>query len=297
VAHSIYLNVAALCQKYGFVRIGFLTLTFAEDVEWQEGQRRFHSLATGFLAEQFFDYLCVVEFQKSGRVHYHLLVACHEDIRTGLDFAQVAQRNYSSVNPYLRSQWAKLREVLTKYGFGRHELLPIRRTEEAMARYVGNYISKCVPNRKPEHRGERFVRYSRGFRVCSSQFAWNTPRAWLWRRKLALLAEKSGVETMEEATKAWGRHWAHDYAGAIQSIKLDEWPSPLHAVADGFLTKSDLREMSARYCGGGDVMELVGEISRGQSVVSDDSEYSPWLSAEAVAELIAADRRARRGGQ
>ena len=294
--HAIYMNVTALCQKYGFERIGFLTLTFAEDVEWREGQRRFHSLATGFLAEEFLDYICVVEFQKSGRIHYHLLVACREDIRTGLDFDQVAQRNYSTANPFLRNQWAKLREVLTRYGFGRHELLPIRKSEEAMARYIGKYISKCIANRKPEHRGVRFVRYSRGFRVCSSQFAWNTPRAWLWRRKIALLAEKFGLTTMEEATKLWGQRWAYKFAPLIQAIKLTEWPSALHAVADGFLTKNDLSEMSRLYFGGGDAVAELGEISCG--VTESNGSWPPEqrLSVEAVADLIASNMKPRRHG-
>lgn len=173
-----------------------------------------------------------------------------------MDFAQVAQRNYASANPYLRSLWAKLREILPGYGFGRHELLPIRKSEESMARYVGKYISKCVPNRKPEHRGVRFVRYSRGFRVCSSQFAWNSPRAWLWRRKLGLLAQQLHIKTIEEATKVLGRYWANDYVKSIQLIKLDAWPSALHAMADGFLTNNDICEISRRYFGGGDGEDL-----------------------------------------
>ena len=298
VAHAIYMNVTALCQKYGFGRIGFLTLTFAEDVEWREGQRRFHSLATGFLAEEFLDYICVVEFQKSGRIHYHLLVACREDIRAGLDFDQVAQQNYSTANPFLRNQWAKLREVLTRYGFGRHELLPIRKSEEAMARYIGKYISKGIPNRKPEHRGVRFVRYSRGFRVCSSRFAWNTPRAYLWRHKVAILAEKFGITTMEEATKQWGQRWAYKYATLIQSIKLTEWPSALHAVADGFLTLEDIREISRRYFDGGDAVAGMGEISCGVTESNGNWPPEQFLSVEAVADLIALNSQTKghRGG-
>lgn len=163
-----------------------------------------------------------------------------------------------------------------------------------MARYIGKYISKCVPNRKPEHRGVRFVRYSRGFRICSSQFAWNTSRAWLWRRKVSLLADYLGIATMEEFTQMLGPRWAFDYAVPIQSIKLDSWPNALYAVAEGFLTMFDLREISINYFGGGDAVAGMGEISHIVMEDTNDSKPEPWLSVEAVAELITINRHARK---
>ena len=45
-------------------------------------------------------------------------------------------------------------------GFGRHELIPVRSTEDGIARYVGGYVSKWVNNRREENKGLRFVRYS-----------------------------------------------------------------------------------------------------------------------------------------
>ena len=75
MAHSVALNVRHLAEKFGFERIGFLTLTFAEDIDWREAQRRFHSLATGFLAHEFAAYMMVLEFQRNGRPHYQARTA------------------------------------------------------------------------------------------------------------------------------------------------------------------------------------------------------------------------------
>jgi hypothetical protein len=40
-----------------------------------------------------------------------------------------------------------------KYGFGRTELLPIKKTAEGVAKYVGKYVAKHIGQRLPADKG------------------------------------------------------------------------------------------------------------------------------------------------
>uniref|UniRef100_UPI003B968B6E rolling circle replication-associated protein n=1 Tax=Eikenella corrodens TaxID=539 RepID=UPI003B968B6E len=117
-AYVLQLNVKSFIDRHGIDRVGFLTLTFADDVkDPKEAQRRFNSLRTNFLKHHYKHYIRVVERTKTGRIHYHLLVACKENIRRGLNFRQIAARNYKSANAAIRGHWARLREAMGKTQF------------------------------------------------------------------------------------------------------------------------------------------------------------------------------------
>ena len=142
-------SVQHLADKYPLENLGFLTLTFAQHTICpKEAQRRLNSLITHVVKPRYHEYLGVFERMKSGRIHYHLLVVLDCDIRTGMDFKEVKNRNYSSANLNLRKEWAFLRFTVKKYGFGRTELLPVKSNIEAMAKYVGKYIAKLPRSRK-----------------------------------------------------------------------------------------------------------------------------------------------------
>jgi hypothetical protein len=73
-------------NKYGTNKIGFLTLTFADDVQChKEATKRFNSLATNILKNKYLSWISISERQKSGRWHFHLVVVCKNDIRRGLN--------------------------------------------------------------------------------------------------------------------------------------------------------------------------------------------------------------------
>jgi hypothetical protein len=103
-------------------------------------------------------------------------MAGRPDIRTGVDFEAVKGRDYRSVSPELKAIWKWLREVLPGYGFGRAELLPIRKTGEAVASYVAKYIEKNICNHTAADRGMRLVRYIgwKGKQLKASDFGWGT---------------------------------------------------------------------------------------------------------------------------
>lgn len=225
IAHVLALEIQELAKVYGIQRIGFLTLTFADNVRSIKiAQKRFHSLCTGVLKRRYERSIGVLERQKSGRVHFHLVVVLGADIRTGFDFEAIQRQDYRSANAVLRAEWAFWRKTAPKYRFGRTELLPVRSTAEGIARYVGKYISKHVGQRWEEDKGAKFVRfigYGPGDRKASTRFAWATPRSALWRRKLAMFAREVGAETMDDLQELFGSHWAYLLAPTIMSMDLE----------------------------------------------------------------------------
>jgi hypothetical protein len=220
-AFSLSQNVEHFCLKYGIEKIGFLTLTFRDHVlDYRESQKRFRSLRTNVLDSRYLGYIRVLERQKSGRIHYHLLVALSLDIRTGFDFSGISEGNYSSANSSIRAEWSFWRRTAHKYGFGRTELLPIKSTSEGIGKYVGKYIGKAIDNRLPEDKGCRLVEYSRNSRVASTKFQFVSSGSLEWRKKLRAFAfyisENMGCQpTFEGLRNTLGPRWAYEWRAFI----------------------------------------------------------------------------------
>lgn len=219
-------SVAKLAQDYTLEHIGFLTLTFAQHITCpKRAQKRLNSLLTHIIKPRYREYLGVMERQKSGRIHYHMLIVLDQDIRTGFKFQEADQGNYSSANPKLRSEWAFWRNTAKKYGFGRTELLPVKSNIEAMAKYVGKYISKHIQARNPEDKGARLVRYSRGARAGTTRFQFLSPGSSEWRRKLATFAQivqndhpETQIAGIADLTRVLGKRWAYHHREFILNL-------------------------------------------------------------------------------
>ena len=224
-ASALAWNVQAMAEKWGLERLGFLTLTFADHVlDGREAQRRFNSLSTHILRTRYPAFIRVLERQKSGRIHYHLLVVLDSDIRTGFDFEAIQHHNYRSASAALRSEWAFWRRTAKPYGFGRTELLTVRSTAEGIASFVGKYISKHLGARLEADKGMRLVDYSRGARVASTRFQFVTEGAAAWRHKLRLFAglmfqaHRCSSPTMEGLRMGLGPHWSYHWREFILSL-------------------------------------------------------------------------------
>lgn len=210
-------SVYQICQKYGLENLGFLTLTFREHILCpREAQRRLNSLLSNVIKPRYHDYVGVMERQKSGRIHYHLLVALDSDIRTGFQFSDIAKNDYRSASPSLRKEWSFWRSTAPKFGFGRTELLPIKSSIEAMGKYVGKYIAKHIDHRNDEDKGVRLVRYSHGARAGTTRFQFQSPGSMEWRRKLAIFAQivqhyhpETCINKLEDLTRVLGPRWAY----------------------------------------------------------------------------------------
>ena len=142
-ANALSWNVKYFSERFGVQNIGFLTLTFKDHVLCvKEAQKRLNSLLSNVIKPRYTDYVGVMERQKSGRIHYHLLVNVGKDIRTNFDFEAIKKRDYTSASKDLKSEWSFWRKTSPKFRFGRTELLPVKTSSEAIGRYVGKYIGK-----------------------------------------------------------------------------------------------------------------------------------------------------------
>jgi len=229
-AFALRCNAEAMTREHGVNSIGFLTLTVgdyfctghgkqipenqnfcplcAKEKLWRrmkfrgvndaaEASRRVNNLMK-FLKIVFVKGIVVTERHQTGAIHFHLLAALQSgaDIRTGLDFGEVRRRNYRSASPALRGLWRELRAVLPRYGFGRHELLPIRKNGEAVAAYISKYIEKNVCNRTAADKHKKLVRYFgwQKSQLKPNEFEWNGVRAEAWRGKAREIVGLIGVE-------------------------------------------------------------------------------------------------------
>jgi len=231
VANALSWNVAHLCQKYGIERVGFLTLTFADHVTCaREASRRFNSLATHVLRPRYTHFIRVLERQKSGRIHYHLLVVLPGDIRTGADFDAFANRDYKSANQLLRVEWAFWRKTAPLYRFGRTELMPIRSDAEAMGQYVGKYIGKHIGARIEEDKGVRLVSYSGDARMATSKYMELSKYPDEWRAKVTTFARivtgwkqrlnphHPPIRSMDDLSFVLGKKWAYHWRAFILDL-------------------------------------------------------------------------------
>lgn len=249
-ATTLNRNVKSFMQKHGRDNVGFLTLTYPKDVTTpEEASKRFNSLRTNLLCEVFPDTIAVIEPHKDGRPHLHLLVNAGSDIRGEFDFEAfsqcqdefqakgrsqkfwVLQKKYVASAPEsLRLLWQLLRENMSKYGFGRSELLPIKENEEALGHYVGKYLNKATAIREDiGWKGVRLTRYTHGSNEHRANFAWVSHGSTLWRSKLATLGKWIGITTdgptheIDQLTEALGDRWSWKLRDVIESIVPEVW--------------------------------------------------------------------------
>jgi hypothetical protein len=119
-------------------------------------------------------------------------------------------------------------------------LKPIRSCSEGIAKYVGKYVAKHVDARKAEDKGVRLVSAARGAMVGTTRFAWNSPRAKLWRAKVAAEAKACGFTDLGDFASAFGPRWAYCLQRSIIAVDLVAfnggqytYQNAAMAVADG----------------------------------------------------------------
>ena len=87
------------------------------------------------------------ERHQSGRIDFHLVVALCDDIRTGADFEAFKRKeNLRCETGRIKGGVGILERVVSKVPvLVVTKLMPVNRTAEGIARYVGKYISKHSP--------------------------------------------------------------------------------------------------------------------------------------------------------
>jgi len=236
-------------------KVVFLTLTIDPKRARREGwdardpkacQRKFKAFVKSFLAPVCRSrYVRVVERQKNGNIHFHLLIVVDFDARSGTDWEKLKLAEQTgddslfaeSLNPACLALWRSLGTlrrpgVAQECGFGIVRPEPIKSTQEAVSKYVGKYISKHIEQRCREDKGLRLVEYGRPMRIGNTHFAWISEGARQWRTKLPIFARSKGVENYEGLSEAFGPRWAYHFKDAIMETALPvEYVFPSHDCA------------------------------------------------------------------
>lgn len=256
-AFHLRLNVAAFIDHWGRSHCLFFTVTDEANLHPTQFARRWNS----FLVRNgtwIVSFIRVLEPQKQGRPHYHILAAvewdtkpdtfdwqafaeCQQERRfnghTAL-FRELRNRYRASAAPELVAMWRLLRKVLPRYGLGRAELLPIRKGREAISEYIGKYLEAGLVIRKHSWKGCRRVEFDRrnktGWLACTRIFAWHSPGAIAWRARVGELAQALGITDMEGIRGRLGSKWAYRLREAITLASPEDWQQLLSVlVAQG----------------------------------------------------------------
>lgn len=223
---ALELNSNYWLKKYSEENIGILTLTFKENLKChKESQRRWNNLNRLINREGKFDVLVKVkEFQKRGAIHYHMLVKTHEGIRGNIDWEIYEQMGKEetvpgkrrlgkelgkTATPHLRELWGWLRKKGKSTGFGRIELMPLKKPHH-IKNYIGKYLEKDMQNGTSNEKGMNMITYGKKApKVASTQCSWLNGNGGMWRRKLAKWADTRGIKDQEEMKELFGKSWSY----------------------------------------------------------------------------------------
>jgi len=247
------LAVEWMIQKHGIERVGLLTLSFGvpgsgkgsyetwalrqQAKEWDFVQKRWHSFSTNVVAKRYKDWICVFEVHRDRVWHIHVVVATQDDIRTGTDIAMLSnyrlpywlRRGKNLRNEALAAEWRALREVSCKYRFGRVELLPVKKTAQAVAFYLGDYLVKTYNLIPPGHRC-RLVRFSRRInQAISTKFSIHGLGQLIYRTRLKIAARMLDFQEYGDFAEYFGPRWNFTLKNAIAWI-----PIPFRFQKDAF---------------------------------------------------------------
>jgi hypothetical protein len=244
----------------------FVNGKFVKMKDPAEMQRRWNSFLTNVLSKRYRVGVATIEPHKDDGLHFHLVACVGADIRTGFDFEKFDRLNREvasgkrkrwraaecGANAALSREWAFFRRIAERYGFGRCNIQPVRKSGDAVARYAAKYVTKGFHARRPEHKGMRMVRYfgdwqtredaakvatvraSRGEKPLkarpkfSARRGVTTPRARVWRECMKQVAFCSRGQIREDNVKqAMGTNWAWHamkMMGATRFYGADKWP-------------------------------------------------------------------------
>ncbi|RXK55051.1 hypothetical protein ESB00_03890 [Oleiharenicola lentus] len=252
-AFHLRLNVAAFIQHWGRNHCLFFTVTDEANLHPTQFARRWNSYLRRNGA-WILSFIRVLEPQKRGNPHYHLLVAVEWDTRpdafdwpafdlcqrerrmsgTTGHFRELRLRYRNSAAPGLVAMWSLLRKVLPRYGLGRAELLPIRKGKEAISEYIGKYLEAGLVIKKHSWKGCRRVEFDRRNKIhwlaCTRVFAWHSPGMTEWRQRVAAIAAVIGAVDMPGITRILGRSWAYRLRDCIVNSSAEEFTALLQVL-------------------------------------------------------------------
>ena len=242
--HKMILAVEWMVKKHGFERVGLLTLSFGvpgsgkgsyetwalrqQAKEWSFVQKRWHSFCTHVVARRYPDWVCVFEMHRDRVWHLHVVVATREDIRTGTDVETLSnyklpfhlRRGKHLRSESLAAEWRVLRETACKYRFGRVELLPVKKSGQAVGLYLGDYLVKTY-NATQEGKRCRLVRFSQGInRAIGSKFTIHSLGNLIHRTRLKIAAAMLHFRDYGDFADYFGPRWNYYIKDSLAWIPI-----------------------------------------------------------------------------
>ena len=230
--------------KYGLEKVGLLTLSFGvpgtgrgsfetwelrqQAKEWEFVQSRWHSYCTNVVADRYADWVCVFERHRDGVWHIHVVVVTKADIRTGTDIETLSnyklpywmRRGKHLRNEALAAEWKELRLIACRYRFGRVELLPVKKTGEAMGVYLGKYLIKTYQTTEAGQR-RRLVRFSKQVsKVIVGPFTVLGLGSLIHRTRLAMAARMLNLSDYGDFAEYFGSQWNHRLKNTLLWIPM-----------------------------------------------------------------------------
>lgn len=220
-------TIINLFCHYLIEHVLFITLTFPDDVRsTAEAHRRLNSLMNK-VRPRCLGYLYILQPQASGRIHYHLLVPVSFDAHDGTNLDAWENRTMytdkqrrQAMNPALRAEADWWENKAAAYGFGRVEVAPIYSNAEAVRKYMTKQDWRRRHWPFEETKNVRFWSCSRGLRVGTVKFSWETPNGRLRRERLRAWAQLRGCYSLDDVRRSLGRNWAWSFFYDLQGA---EW--------------------------------------------------------------------------
>jgi hypothetical protein len=183
----------------------------------------------------------VIEPQKRGAIHYHLIVRTFKPIRGNIDWDIYEQMGKASctkekrrlgkelaktAESHLVELWGWLRKKCKSTGFGRSELMPLKKPHH-IKNYIGKYLEKDLQDNSlkkgGKNQGMRMITYGRkASKVASKKFSWNSGKGALYRLRLKYWAQARGIKNEEEMEEIYGPRWSYKiYQQVMEDHALD----------------------------------------------------------------------------
>lgn len=283
---KMILAVEWMERKHGRERVGLLTLSFGvpgsgkgsyetwalrqQAKEWGFVQKRWHSFCTHVVAKRYPDWVCVFEMHRDRVWHLHVVVATKEDIRTGTDFETLSnyklpfqlRRGKHLRNEALASEWRALRITACKYSFGRVELLPVKKSGQAVGLHLGDYLVKTY-NATQDGKRCRLVRFSKGInQAISSKFSIHSLGNLIHRTRLKIAARMLNFREYGDFAEYLGPRWNYYIKDSLAWI-----PMPFRFLKGAF-ESGIAGKLLARYAANPEAFlddrerEKLGDVSR-----------------------------------
>ena len=117
-------------------------------------------------------------------------------------------------------EWKFLRETCCRFRFGRVELLPVKKTGEALGVYLGGYLVKTY-QKIPAGKRRRLVRFSAGVGAeFRDKFAVYSLGNLIYRTRLGILARMLNFQDFDDFAEYFGPRWPFRLKNVIAWIPM-----------------------------------------------------------------------------